>query len=70
MAIMVDLKELVWKDADSGILNKIMNFEQHEDGDLVWYMEIDSLDVHCMSIDIFVAKHIACGIFDDIESLY
>ena len=65
-----DIMEVSWKDRDSGRLNKIMDLEiqefVHEDGQedsvvLVWYVDLGTSELHCMSENMFTLKHEACG---------
>jgi hypothetical protein len=63
--IVIDLKEMLWKDSETGSINKITEFKTYGDIPVVWYMNVDSLDEHCMDIDMFVSKHRAGGIFED-----
>lgn len=69
MGIMIDLKNLVWKDNETGSLNKITEFRKCGEIDIIWYIDVESLEEHCMDIDIFVSKHTARGIFDDVQSV-
>ena len=68
METMIDLRDLAWKDNDNANVVKIMEFSHRDELHLVWYMDVESLEEHCMDIDAFVDKHTACGLFDDLES--
>jgi hypothetical protein len=67
MDIMIDLRDLAWKDNNSGEMVRIVEFSHREELHVVWYMNTETLDEHCMDIDAFVDKHTACGLFDDLE---
>jgi hypothetical protein len=67
MATMIDLRDLAWKDNENGYMNRITDFATYDDVNVVWFMDIESLDEHCMDIDLFVEKFTACGLFDDLE---
>jgi len=67
MDTMIDLRDLAWKDNDTADIVRIIEFSQRDEVHLVWYMDVESLDEHCMDIDAFVDKHTACGLFDDLE---
>lgn len=65
---MVEVKDLVWKDRDSGRLNKILDiYPDKNDIDCVRYIDVGTKEEHVMSVDIFVTKYKACGLFDNVE---
>lgn len=67
MSIMADMKDLVWRDNETGTLNKVKEFHNYGDIKVVFYVDLEYLDLHCMDVDMFILKHKAMGVFDDIE---
>jgi hypothetical protein len=65
--LMVDLRDMAWKDNETGNVHRITEFSKQNDIDIVWYMDVETLDEHCMDIDLFVEKYSAYGLFDDLE---
>lgn len=65
---MIDMRDLLWKDNDSGQLHRITEFVKANDKDIVWYINVESLEEHCMDSDLFVEKYTATGVFDDFET--
>lgn len=61
----VDILEYVWKDNDTGRLNKVITLEPRgkEDVVIVWYKDLGTGELHCMSESIFVFKHTAKGLY-------
>jgi hypothetical protein len=55
----IDITSGVWKDLDTGLFYRITELVPIQDTILVWYS--DAFDTHCMSVDIFLRKHEACG---------
>ena len=67
MSTMIDLRDLAWKDNVSGNVCRITEFTRQNGVNFVWYMDVESLEEHCMDIDLFPEKYSACGLFDDLE---
>lgn len=68
MDSMIDLRDLAWKDNSTRNIVRIIEFSERNDIHVVWYMDIESLEEHCMDIDAFVENHTAAGLFDDFET--
>jgi hypothetical protein len=66
---MIDTRDMVWVDNITGNTHRITEFAQKDDIHVVWYMDVESLEEHCMDIDLFVEKYTASGLFDDLESV-
>jgi len=67
MGLMIDARDLAWKDNDSANIVRIIDFSQNGEIHLVWYMDVESLEEHCMDIDAFLSKHTTGGLFNDYE---
>lgn len=70
MAVMIDLKDLSWRDNEFGTIHKIIGFHTYNDLNIVLYLDIETGEESCMDVDLFINKHTACGLFDDVESIY
>lgn len=63
----VDIKELVWVDEDTRRLNKVVELENKGDLVLIWYKDLGTSELHCMSENMFTLKHSAEGILNQQE---
>lgn len=67
----VDIYDYAWKDRQSGRLIEVIDLEEYEiksesaeDFDtliLMWYKDIGTGEIHCMSENMFTLKHDICG---------
>lgn len=59
--MVIDIKDLTWKDVESGHLYKVTSFSEENDVTLLWYKDMGTGEIHCMSANMFTLKHEACG---------
>jgi hypothetical protein len=57
----LDITKGRWKDESTGRLYKITELVPIQDTVLIWYIDLGTQEPHCMSVDIFLRKHEACG---------
>lgn len=57
----VDIKALKWEDIETKKLYKVFGFTEVDDVIVVWYKDMGTGEVHCMSDYMFTLKHKACG---------
>jgi hypothetical protein len=69
MAIMIDTRDMSWRDNENGNIHRIVDFSNDAETHIVWFMNVDTLEEHCMNIDLFVEKYTAYGLFDDVEQV-
>lgn len=62
----VDILDYLWLDTVSGRLHKVVRLEPRpaEDLVLVWYKDLATEELHCMSESVFVFKHTAKGLYE------
>lgn len=56
----VDIKQGTWRDIYGGSF-RITELVSILDTTLIWYVDLQTSETHCMSIDIFLRQHEACG---------
>lgn len=56
-----DIKEVGWKDSQSGRLYRVTGFTEVDDITVVWYQDRGTAEIHCMDSHMFTIKHEACG---------
>ncbi len=56
-----DIKEISWKDSETGRLYRVTGFTDLEDIIVVWYQDRGTGEVHCMDSHMFTLKLEACG---------
>lgn len=66
----IDIMDYTWKDRQTGRLTQIVEleiqlledeYEQEDEVVLIWYKDLGTSEVHCMTENMFTLKHDACG---------
>lgn len=63
----VDVKELKWSDTETRRLYEVVKLEPKDEIVLVWYRDLGTSELHCMSENMFTLKHSAEGILNQKE---
>lgn len=65
MTVMIDLRDLIWKDTKTNNY-RIVEFKQENGKDLVWYINLESLEEYCMDAESFLNEHTSAGLFEEV----